>query len=272
MCFGEVRRINPQFPSEFLSYEQLFSHLWDWNNFRQRVIVSLWRWMMNGQYILESKVDRKSKDFNRILFEELNQSILVRKWEEKIDWLLHFAIVVWFEPWEMIQYLEKHQDLFDWIKIPAFTPIAVDDPKFQPLWDFCKMKKWPVLVHCSRNIKSKLNFNAVLNLVSSQKDLVVTASHMWGDNVEIFGNLVLAWFKNWTHFKDNLFLNTAVTNIELISLAIKQWLSDHLVYASDVPFHGSCSHLKRVAEAVWNDRVMEKILLENWLRSLNRKS
>lgn len=269
-CLELIGMSNPNFPSDFLSYEDLINKHWEYSNFKLRIVMSLWRWMSKWKYILESNVDRWSESFYQILFKELNQSILARKWKKRIDWILHFAIVAWFDPWEMVQYLEQHQELFDWVKIPAFTPIAANNSKFQPLWDFCKKKNWPMLIHCSRNIESNLNFNAVIDLAKTHSDLLITASHMWGDNINVFNKLVLPWISEYWNSLENLFLNTAITNIELISLAIKNWIANRLVFSSDVPFHGNeIEHYKRVIQAWYNDeKDIEELLFNNWLRSL----
>lgn len=228
------------------------------------VIMSLGRWFENERYLLE---DDAGNEDPQILFHELNEAILRASPEEIPPETLPFVIVAGKEPDAMLPHLEKHAARFRGMKIPAFTALPAHDDRYVPVYDFAKEREWPVLIHCSENPENPHSFDAVLEVAKHYPNLRVTASHLGGDNPEITQRKVIPTLRE-KRMPDNLWLNTAVHNVDSIPDLLCAGAAERIVFATDIPFFHAKDHIRAIRGAFGQHT--ESVLRENGLRSLGR--
>jgi predicted TIM-barrel fold metal-dependent hydrolase len=149
---------------------------------------------------------------------------------------------------------------------PSISQTRIDENK--NVLDLCYKYKKPILVHCGRGEKSRIDY--ILKVNENYQELTFICAHMGG----LATDLIVRAFEKLSKSKylDNVFLDTSgCFHPQLISKAVEMLGDGKVIFATDRPFHSYELSLYAVECCNFNEETKKKILYENIWNILHRE-
>lgn len=146
---------------------------------------------------------------------------------------------------------------------PSISQVTIDVN--EKMLELCDKHRKPILIHCGRNEKSRIDY--VLKVNEHYPDLDFVCAHLGG----LATDLIIRAFKKMQEAKylDNVFLNTAGCSYpKLIKKAVEILGSDKIIFGSDRPFHDYEVSLYVIRSCKFDTETQQNILFGNLQRIL----
>lgn len=146
---------------------------------------------------------------------------------------------------------------------PSISQTTIDENK--EVLDLCDGYKKPILIHCGRDEKSRIDY--VLRVNENYPNLKFICAHMGG----LATDLIVRAFERLlqSRYLDNVYLDTSgCFHPELIEKAVRLLGDDKIVFATDRPFHSYKMSLYAVDCCGFNETTRRKIFSDNILNVL----
>lgn len=159
---------------------------------------------------------------------------------------------------------------------PSVSQLEVD--KATDVLDLCEDSGLPLIVHCGRNIKSRIEF--CINAYK-ERDITLIAAHLGGVSPPLVSRALQLLEKEkreGTNF-DNFYLDTSSIDVSrLIARAINVMGSKNIIFGTDAPFH-ELDTLRYSLQQVWEredvditSQDMRNVLYQNLDRIHRRRT
>lgn len=172
---------------------------------------------------------------------------------------------LWIHPDQLI---EEHFKIFSFSGFkfhPSISQQQIDTN--ERILKLCEKYKKPILIHCGRNEKSRIDY--ILNINEYYPDLFFICAHLGG----LATDLIIRSFekiKN-ANYKDNIYMDTSgCFSPNLIEKAIELLGNDKIIFGSDRPFHDYLVSLYALKLCNFDKKVLDKILYNNILNILGK--
>ena len=170
---------------------------------------------------------------------------------------------LWIHP---NQLAEKHLKMFDFSGFkfhPSISQTTITEN--QEMLDTCAKHRKPILVHCGRGEKSRIDY--VLKVNENYPELKFICAHMGGLATDL---IVRAFEKiSQSKFLDNIYLDTSGCFLPpLIEKATKLLGSHKVIFGTDRPFHSYKMSLYTIECCDFGKELREKLLFGNILNIL----
>jgi len=195
-----------------------------------------------------------SSDFNAHFFDTLSRF-------SKKDRVFPF---LWIHPHQLT---ENHFQrlVFSGFKFhPSISQTTIDQN--EDLISLCEKYHKPILVHCGRGEKSRIDY--VLKVNERYPDTNFICAHLGG----MASDLILNAFERLSEskFLENIFLDTSgCFHPELIEYAVRFLGNDKVIFGTDRPFHSYQMSLYAIKCCGLDRETRRNILYNNILRALN---
>lgn len=178
--------------------------------------------------------DYDSRQVNHEFFKQLNQFSL-----NKQVWGFY-----WPHPHEVDSEFIKTYDVAGIKYHPSISQLEIN--KASAVLDLAEDTGLPILVHCGRNVKSRIEYCIE---VYRKKNITIIAAHLGGVSPPLVSR-ALEILEGTNDF-DNFYLDTSSIDVSrLIARAINIMGSEHILFGTDIPFHEY--HVLRYAmQQVW---------------------
>ena len=133
----------------------------------------------------------------------------------------------------------------------------------------CEKYKKPILIHCGRNEKSRIDY--VLKVNEHHPDLKFICAHMGGLATDL---IVRAYERiSQSNYLDNIYLDTSgCFHPELIEKAVQLLGNDKIIFGTDRPFHSYKMSLYAVDCCSFDRKTKRNILSDTILNILHTNS
>jgi len=136
----------------------------------------------------------------------------------------------------------------------------------EKILELCDKHRKPILVHCGRNEKSRIDY--VLKVNEHYPELDFICAHLGG----LATDLIIRAFKKMqeTNYLDNIFLDTSVCFYPvLIKKAVEVLGSDKIIFGTDRPFHDYEASLYTIRRCMFDAETEQNMLYRNLERILH---
>jgi predicted TIM-barrel fold metal-dependent hydrolase len=143
---------------------------------------------------------------------------------------------------------------------PSIAEMPVSYSKMHPILEMAEQLQLPVLVHCGRHWRSRIQF--VLAAASKFRHVKFIAAHLGGSATDIIEKAfkVLRALKT----RDNVYLDTSAGKLPwLIEQAVNVVGEDRVLFGSDEPYSDLRIGIQCVDLCRFSDDVKEKIFYKN---------
>jgi len=168
---------------------------------------------------------------------------------------------LWIHPHQLV---EQHFRKFSFTGFkfhPSISQSLITENR--RVLDMCVKYNKPILTHCGRNAKSRMDY--VLEVNEEYYDMPFICAHMGGMATDLIIRALNVL--EWTRHKDNIFLDTAgCYHPELIKKAVRVLGSDKVIFGTDRPFHSYKVSRFAIDCCNFNKEVKRKILFSNALK------
>jgi predicted TIM-barrel fold metal-dependent hydrolase len=173
---------------------------------------------------------------------------------------------LWIHPQQLMEtHFQKF--VFSGFKFhPSISQMTIDQN--EELLNLCEKYEKPLLVHCGRNEKSRIDY--VLKVNEHHPRLKFICAHLGG----MASDLIVRAFEklSQTRYLDNIYLDTSgCFHPELIEKAVQLLGRDKIVFGTDRPFHSYQMSLYAINCCRFDKETKENILRNNILNILNAK-
>lgn len=141
---------------------------------------------------------------------------------------------------------------------PSVSQVTIDLQT--KILELCEKYGKPVLVHCGRNEKSRIDY--VLDINEHYPDLRFICAHMGG----LATDLIIRAFQKIldADYLENIFLETSgCFHPELIKKAVKILGGEKIIFGTDRPFHDYMVSLYTIDRCNFDEKTKENILFRN---------
>lgn len=137
----------------------------------------------------------------------------------------------------------------------------------EKMLELCDKHRKPILIHCGRNEKSRIDY--VLKVNEHYPDLDFICAHLGG----LATDLIIRAFKKMqeANYLDNIFLETSVCFYPvLIKKAVEILGNDRIIFGTDRPFHDYEISLYTIRSCLFDTETEQNILFRNLQRILHQ--
>lgn len=148
---------------------------------------------------------------------------------------------------------------------PSISQKSVNHFNMTPFWHECKNLGLFAIVHCGRNILSRID--GLIETAARFPDVNFIGAHLGGGGTDLIERALKR------QFPPNLYLDIAASKVpRLIEMAVEKLGADKIIFGSDEPYSDFrvtkyCMEIARISES---DK--KKICYENILRLVNEVS
>jgi predicted TIM-barrel fold metal-dependent hydrolase len=171
---------------------------------------------------------------------------------------------LWVHPNQVIEDHFKNFAFSGFKFHPSISQTTVTEN--EEMLNLCAKYKKPILVHCGRGEKSRIDY--VLGVNEHYPDLKFICAHMGGLAIDL---IIRAYEKiSQLKYLDNIYLDTSgCFHPELIEKAVQLLGNEKVIFATDRPFHSYKMSLYVVNCCNFDKEIRRKILSENILNILH---
>jgi predicted TIM-barrel fold metal-dependent hydrolase len=150
----------------------------------------------------------------------------------------------WPHPHEVDNEFIKTYDVAGIKYHPSISQLEIN--KASAVLDLAEETGLPILVHCGRNIKSRIEYCIE---AYKKRNITIIAAHLGGVSPPLVSR-ALEMLEEMNDF-DNFYLDTSSIDVSrLIARAINVMGSEHILFGTDAPFH-EYHVLKYAMQQVW---------------------
>lgn len=151
----------------------------------------------------------------------------------------------WVKPGEIDMSIIKDFEVSGIKYHPSVSQLEVDQAK--DVLDLCEDTGLPLLVHCGRNIKSRIEYVVE---AYKKRSIKIIAAHLGGVSPPLVSRALEMLEQGPCDF-DNFYLDTSSIDVaRLIARAINVMGSDRIIFGTDIPFH-EFEVLRYAVQNVW---------------------
>jgi len=171
---------------------------------------------------------------------------------------------LWIHPNQLIEEHFKIFPLSGFKFHPSISQQQIDTN--EKMLELCEKYKKPILVHCGRNEKSRIDY--ILNINEYFPELSFICAHLGG----LTTDLIIRSFEKIKNakYKNNIYMDTSgCFSPNLIIKAIELLGDDRIIFGSDRPFQDYRVSLYVLKLCNFDKQVFDKILYTNILNILD---